>query len=113
MGCSFLATPSWAANWTTIDGSGQRWWIDLDSISVDNKQGVSFFTEQMGDAAGVQPDVTETQYGIAAVHEAIDCSTGELFSYDVDDNDEGHWSKDTNKWPPEYFASVRRIVCRN
>jgi len=112
-GCLFLVAPAQAASWTMIDASDQRWWIDLDSISVDTKQGVTFFTAQMSDTAGVPPDATATQYGIASVHQAIDCATGEQFNYNIDDNDEGHWSKDLSKWPPEYRASVRRIVCKN
>lgn len=113
VGCLIAVASAQAANWTMIDASDQRWWIDLDSISIDAKQAVTFFTAQMGDAPGAPPDATETQYGIASVHQAIDCSTGEQFNYSIDDNDEGHWTKDLSKWPPEYRASVRRIVCKN
>lgn len=113
MACLFLVAPARATNWKMIDASDQRWWIDLDSISVDTNQGVTFFTAQMGHAAGVSPDATETQYGIASVQQAIDCSTGEEFNYSIDDNDQGRWSKDLSKWPPEYRASVRQIVCKD
>ena len=112
-GAALLAPPASAANWTMIDASDQRWWIDLDSISADSKQGVTFFTAQMSDSAGVPPDATATQYGIASVQQAIDCSTGQEFNYNTDDDGNGHWSKDLSKWPPEYRASVRRIVCKN
>ena len=111
---SFLASPAWAAQWTMIDGTDQRWWIDAESITKDAKQGVTFFTESMSDQTAVPPDDRSAAMGIATVRAAIDCATGEEFTYSYgdDDDDNGHWTKEMSKWPPEYHASVRRIVCK-
>lgn len=99
--------------WAMIDGTDQRWWIDTDSISLDQKQGITFFKMAMSDAAGVVPDSEKVQMGIlsASVSEAIDCKTGEEFTYSFHNDDEGHWTKEMSNWPPEYHASVRHIVC--
>ena len=108
----FSASPAWAMQWTMIDGTDQRWWVDTDTISVDQKQGITFFTQAMSETAAVAPDATSAQMGIGAVHEAVDCATGEEFTFSYHNDDNGHWTREMSNWPPAYHVSIRHIVCK-
>ena len=107
-----LAAPASAAEWVMIDGTSQRWWIDTESISADKAKGVTFFTEAMSDQDAIPPAADRVQNNIGVVSAAIDCATGEQYSYGYGDDDVGRWTKEMSKWPPAYWASVRQIVCK-
>ena len=107
-----LATPASATQWVMIDGTSERWWIDADSISPDKEKGVTFFTLAMSDQPGSPPASDRVQNDIGVVSQAIDCATGEQYTYGYAGGDEKHWAKESSDWPQAYWASVRRIVCK-
>jgi hypothetical protein len=107
-GCAVLvfASPALATQWVMIDGTESRWWIDIDSFSPD-AGGATIFHEVMSEQPGVPPD-DAALLSSGNANTAIDCKTGQEFL----NSSKYGWEYDPNKWPPEYHASVRNIVCK-
>jgi hypothetical protein len=105
---SAASTPHWAL----IDGTRGRWWVDTSSIQTvkrDDGSVWTLFDQTMSTKAAVPPGDGPGHDFEPSVEEAIDCATGHLFTYD---DEREKWGKEESKWPPEYFASVRHIVCK-
>lgn len=98
---SAASTPHWVL-------LGVGWWIDTSSIEViDREKG--WYRFQQAYSGKHSPSYSDQIQALGMDElEVIDCATGELY---VEDDRAKTVRKDLNKWPPEYRASVRRIVC--
>ncbi len=118
-----LAAPAHAAQWVATSDSW--FWIDLDSRTT--QAGVTYYAEVHSAQGGVSPDVGGIAGGLTPeLNHGINCTTGQVYSHIMTNNDEWMkslddenstvepqyaWVERTAETRAEALAETKRIIC--